>query len=50
MGESLKEQTAELLMAAKQLTSALPPAENRDLKRVVIQKVADILTSVEALR
>ena len=50
MKESLKEQTAELLLAAKQLTSALPPAENRKLKSAVIQKVADILTTIEALQ
>ena len=50
MTASLKEQTTELLMTANQLGAARPAAENRELKRMVVQKVADILASVEALQ
>ena len=50
MTASLKEHTTELLMTAKQLTAARSTAENRELKRTVVQKVADILASVETLQ
>ncbi len=50
MTASLKEQTTELLMTANQLSAARLAAENRELKRAVVQKVADILASVEALQ
>jgi len=50
MTASLKEQTTELLMTANQLSAARPAAENRELQRTVVQKVADILASVEALQ
>ena len=50
MTSSLKEQTTELLMTANRLSAARPPAENRELQRGVVQKVSDILASVEALR
>ena len=49
MTASLKEQTAELLKTANQLGAARSSAENRELQQAVVQKVADILASVEEL-
>ena len=50
MTASLEEQTTELLMTANRLSAARPAAENCELKRTVVQKVANILASVEALQ